>query len=123
MLAIRKEQAADHNDLVFKNTKGEQINEVSSTFARVVNQVGLNDGIRDPRQKVTFHVLRHTFASWLVESGIPLYTVKELLGHETLAMTVRYSHLGDNVLRDATKLFASTLNTRPGKETKTVNLR
>ena len=110
MLTERKGRAADPSDLIFKNTKGEQINEVSSTFARVVEHVGLNSGVSDPRQRISFHSLRHTFASWLVEVGVSLYTVKELLGHETLAMTVRYSHLGDNVLRDATRIFTASLN-------------
>jgi site-specific recombinase XerD len=42
----------------------------------------------------TWHCNRHTFASRLVMAGVDLRTVAELLGHRTLQMVMRYSHLG-----------------------------
>lgn len=44
-------------------------------------------------EEFTRHCLRHTFASRLVMAGVDIRTVQELLGHKTIAMTVRYSHL------------------------------
>jgi len=37
--------------------------------------------------------MRHSFASWLVQAGVSLYEVKERLGHKSISMTERYSHL------------------------------
>lgn len=47
------------------------------------------------------HVLRHTFASWFVMNGGNILTLQKILGHTTLAMTMRYTHLAPDHLQDA----------------------
>ena len=64
---------------------GKPIKRVQKAFVRARERAGLKD--------VRFHDLRHTFASRLVQAGIPLYDVMHLTGHKSLAMVQRYSHL------------------------------
>ena len=49
------------------------------------------------------HVLRHTFASWFVMNGGNILTLQKILGHTTLAMTMRYTHLAPDHLKDAVR--------------------
>ncbi|MDE0977169.1 MAG: tyrosine-type recombinase/integrase [Arenicellales bacterium] len=51
-------------------------------------------GIKDFR----IHDLRHTFASWLVMDGVPLYEVSKLLRHASITMTEKYAHLAPDHL-------------------------
>jgi integrase len=53
------------------------------------------------------HVLRHTFASRLVMAGVDLRTVQELMGHKTIAMTMRYAHLSPDHKRAAMETLES----------------
>ncbi len=114
MLQLRKETETESN-LVFPNRLGGLQSELSHTFNRVVKSIGLNEGIEDRRQKVVFHTLRHTFASWLVQQGTDLYTVKTLMGHKSLAMTERYAHLAPEGVRSAVRQLDKNLNKKPSK--------
>jgi len=58
-----------------------------------------------------WHDLRHTFASWLVQDGVPLERVSKLLGHKSLTMTMRYAHLAPNQLHEDVALL--TKNSTP----------
>lgn len=97
------------NGYVFSSTSGGKIAEISNTFSRAVESLGFNEGITDERHKVVFHTLRHTYASWLVMSGVDLYTVQRLMGHSTISMTERYSHLAPDHLKKAVRMFEANL--------------
>lgn len=56
-------------------------------------------------EDVHLHDLRHTFASRLVMRGVPLVTVSKLLGHASIQMTMRYSHLSVDALDTAIGLL------------------
>jgi len=93
------------SDLLFTNLKGQKLKSIGHTFIRTVRDLKFNDGVTDRRDKATFHTCRHTFASWHVQNGTDLYTVKELLGHSTIQLTERYSHLRPDGLKKAAQMF------------------
>jgi len=99
MLIRRK--PTNPNDLVFRDRNREKITTISQSFRRTVNALGLNEGITDQRQALTFHSLRHSFASWLAIQGTPIYTIAKLMGHKSIAMSERYSHLSPDHKKQA----------------------
>jgi integrase len=118
----------NHTAYVLPAVGGGKRQSVPDTFERTVRALGMNntgefiedeDGnaipveISDARQRVVFHSLRHTFASWLVQKGTPLYTVAELMGHTTLIMTRRYAHLSPDSMRKAAMSLEGNLNGKP----------
>lgn len=82
---------------LFPTPDGGKAVSVSKTFERVVKKLGLNEEngvpITDARQKVVFHTLRHTYASWLAMSGQGQAMIAELMGHSSIEMSARYTHL------------------------------
>lgn len=87
--------------LVFPNSKGEIQKQIPSAFKRGLVDSKLNEGVENRKLRASFHTLRHTCASRLVQAGVDLYRVQRLLGHSTPVMTARYSKLADDDLRMA----------------------
>ncbi len=73
------------NEFVFYNQKtGEPFVDLDAGLENACEQAKI--------EGVTWHTLRHTFASRLLERGADIMTVKELLGHSTVTVTMRYTH-------------------------------
>jgi len=121
MLETIKPEENHADELVFTSNKGTEIIQISESFDRVITDLKFNEGITDRRQKLTFHSLRHTYASWLVMQGTPLYTVQLLLGHKSMAMTMRYAHLAPDTLKAAVSIFEKNLKKQ--KKAKVINLK
>jgi len=79
---------------LFDNSRtGQPFKDVKKAFKSACKRAGI-EGLR-------FHDLRHTFASRLVENGVDLITVKDLLGHSSVRTTERYTHSGRNAKKQA----------------------
>ena len=72
---------------------GDHVLDLKKSCKRAYSQAGIND--------VRIHDLRHTFASWLVMDGVPLYDVSKLLRHSSIRMTEKYAHLAPDYLHKA----------------------
>ena len=82
---------------VFPSTTGETPIDARNFMNRTFNPALKRAKI----QGLTWHSLRHTFASRLVMAGVDLPTVQALMGHKTIEMTLRYSHLSPGHQLDA----------------------
>jgi site-specific recombinase XerD len=105
---------------VFCNQHGQPYRSFRTAFEYAVRQAGIQD--------FSFHDLRYTFASRLVMAGVDLPTVKELLGHRDITMTLRYAHLSTDHKQAAVKklekvpaIFTTLPNARPSKESQVID--
>jgi len=85
LTVLLEKQAAKHGPYVFYNHEtGDRFRDTKTGFKAALKRAGLTG--------ITWHTLRHTFASRLTRSRVDLLTVKELLGHSTINTTMRYAH-------------------------------
>jgi hypothetical protein len=78
---------------VFCDEKGRMFKGGRNAFERACKRAGIYD--------FHFHDLRHTTASFMAMGGVDLMSIKQILGHKTIQMTLRYSHLSPGHLRNA----------------------
>jgi len=92
-------QPTGPDDYIFQNPRtGTCYNSFHIAYFKARDAAGLAD--------VRIHDLRHTYASLLINNGVSLYEVQELLGHSSSAMTQRYAHLQPNQLRSRTEIVS-----------------
>jgi len=98
---------------VFRTRTGTPHRSMRTTFTSALKRAEI--------ENFTFHDLRHTFASRLAMGGVDLPTVKELMGHKDITMSLRYSHLSDGHKQRAVEILVPTNFTTRGENEKTPN--
>jgi site-specific recombinase XerD len=97
---------------VIRNAHGEPLCGPRYWFEKAIRKAGV-DGFH-------WHDLRHTFASRLTMAGVGLRAVQDALGHKSVAMTVRYSHLAPDFLQDVVdKLVPKPIEANSAERTDT----
>lgn len=110
-LAILKELEKEKEDSLFLfpgRAQGKPIQDIKKAWTAIRKRADLKD--------FTIHDLRHTYASHLASSGLSLRIVGKLLGHTQASTTLRYAHLADKPLREATTLFSEKFKEWSNKE-------
>ncbi len=88
--------------MFYYDSSGTPYTDIKKSFTAACRRAGIHD--------FRFHDLRHTFASHLVMAGVDITTVKELLGHKEIKMTLRYAHLSPSHKVKAVDILDTALN-------------
>jgi integrase len=99
LLKAKAKKRANGENRVFPSATGGKVCKayLGKVFRKAVNEAEINN--------FRFHDLRHTFASRLAQQGVDIYLIARLLGHKTLAVTMRYAHHSAESLRKGVELL------------------
>ena len=96
-----------YSPYVFTNKAGGPRGYAGQSIRKAMNRAGLTD--------CTIHTLRHTHATRLIQNGMSVYEVKELLGHSDIKTTMRYAHLEQRDVSSRARDVINKINTQTGK--------
>ncbi len=94
-IEAKKSKTYYDKNIVFANSKGGKL--TTRSLRRLIEDYNKRSGIT---KELTPHVFRHTFATQLLNSGVDIRYVQELLGHTSIATTQFYTHVSKKALRD-----------------------
>ncbi|MGF7164266.1 integrase [Pantoea sp. AN62] len=99
--SVLRRQIGRHNNWVFVHTESVKRNDGTTPASVRKMRVDSNTAWRAALKRAgiedfRFHDLRHTWASWLIQSGVPLSALQEMGGWESIEMVRRYAHLAPN---------------------------
>jgi len=95
-IRIHQEIKSGHEDILFLNRRGAKL--TRHMIYTIVQQLAFATRLR---KSISPHTFRHSFATHLVEGGANLRAIQEMLGHESISTTEIYTHLSDDVLKEA----------------------
>jgi site-specific recombinase XerD len=105
---LSRRSLIQHGQHVFLNRQGGPRGYVSQSIRKALRNAGLQD--------CRIHTLRHTHASRLIQNGLSVYEVREVLGHTDIKTTMRYAHLETRQVTSKARDVINRLNQRVGDQ-------
>jgi|GEM_PF-1427009 len=105
--AVLEDLRGEQNEsrYIVPNNKGGQLQQMPDQWQTITDEVIKGNKKAPSNLRITPHSLRHTHASWLAMAGLDIMHIKDQLGHKTLEMVIRYSHLIPNKRHEVTRKF------------------
>ncbi|WP_083615858.1 site-specific integrase [Pantoea sp. 1.19] len=115
--AVLRRQIGRHHNWVFVHTESVKRNDGTTTASVRKMRVDSNTAWRAALKRAgiedfRFHDLRHTWASWLIQAGVPLSALQEMGGWESIEMVQRYAHLAPNHLTEHARQIDAIFGSR-----------